>query len=75
MSFQLKEFGMKDCRELVNDSDRIGPIKTCRFDTRIDYLFANEECLKTWSIKKLKTVDDKASDHNMVIATFKKREV
>ena len=49
-------------------------MKTCRFDTRIDYIFANNKWLKTWSIKQLETVDDDASDHNMVIATFREKE-
>lgn len=71
---QVKEFGMTDCWQLNEKNTNIGPVKTCRFDTRIDYVFANEEWLKMWSLKKVETVDNKASDHNMVIATFRKRE-
>ena len=63
---------MTDCWQLVGKNRKIGPVKTCRFDTRIDYVFANENWLKLWSLKKVETVDNKASDHNMVIATFKK---
>ena len=66
---------MADCWNLVDGANKIGPIKTCRFDTRIDYVFANNEYLETWSLKKLETVDDNASDHNMVIATFSKKEI
>ena len=65
---------MMDCWELVDEDNKIGPVKTCRFDTRIDYIFANNKWLKTWSIKQLETVDDDASDHNMVIATFREKE-
>ena len=64
---------MTDCWGLVNGNKRIGPVKTCRFDTRIDYVYVNEQCLKYWSLKKLETVDDNASDHNMVIAIFKEK--
>ena len=42
---------------------------------RIDYVFANNEYLETWSLKRLETVDNNASDHNMVIATFSKKEI
>ena len=49
-------------------------IKTCRFDTRIDYIFANEPLLQRFRVDKVKVIDDNASDHNMVLATFKKSQ-
>ena len=70
----MKEFGMNDCWQLVDEDNKIGPVKTCRFDTRIDYVVANEKWFKAWSLKRLETVDDNASDHNMVIATFREKE-
>jgi len=71
---KVKEFGMSDCWQLVDEDNKIGPVKTCRFDTRIDYVVVNEKCFKAWSLKQLETVDDNASDHNMVIATFREKE-
>ena len=64
---------MSDCWQLVDEDNKIGPVKTCRFDTRIDYVVVNEKCFKAWSLKQLETVDDNASDHNMVIATFREK--
>ena len=51
---KVKEFGMTDCWRLVDGNKRIGPVKTCRFDTRIDYVFVNEKFLKYWSLKSWK---------------------
>ena len=61
---------MTDCRTLANENIKLGPLKTCRFDTRIDYVFINEVVTRKWKLIKIETVDDNASDHNMVMATF-----
>ena len=58
---------MLDCWELAG---KPGPVKTCRFDTRIDYIFANPAVFDHWKLEKVETIDDKASDHNLVMATF-----
>jgi len=62
--------GMVDCWELIGKPD---PIKTCRFDTRIDYVYGSPSLLEEWSLQSVDTVDDPASDHNLVIATFTKK--
>lgn len=53
------------------------PVKTCRFNTRIDYIYATGhllgDCKETTTssklrIKSVRHIPDQASDHNMVIA-------
>ena len=63
----MKSYGFSDCWEIAGCP---WPIKTCRFDTRIDYIYANEAFLKDWALQEVKHIDDNASDHNMVLATF-----
>ena len=65
-----EEFHFKDVWTL---GGRPGTVKTCRFDTHIDYIFANEVMLSNYKIECVKHVEDGASDHNMVIATFIKK--
>ena len=65
---------MQDCWESAETHAKIGPIKTCRFDTRIDYVFANESWLEKWKLQKIETVEDNASDHNMVVASFEEKD-
>ena len=58
---------MIDCWGSADEDVKLGPLKTCRFDTRIDYILSNAMMLNTWVLKQIETVDDNASDHNMVI--------
>ena len=58
---------MLDCWEL---SGKPVPVKTCRFDTRIDYIYISPTFLNKWKLETVQTIDDKASDHNMVISVF-----
>ena len=53
---------------------RPAPIKTCRFDTRIDYIFASPGFVNRFKPVSIQHVDDRASDHNMVIAEFDVKE-
>ena len=62
-----KEFAMLDCWE---QAKKPRPFRTCRFDTRIDYVFATPNLLEKWRLDSVQTITDDASDHNMVIATF-----
>ena len=61
------DHGMVDCWELAGKPE---PIKTCRFDTRIDYIYASPSLLDHWELVGVETIDDPTSDHNLVIATF-----
>ena len=62
------DFDFQDAWTLAG---RPGTSKTCRFDTHIDYIFCNATWLSKYSVDKVEHVEDTASDHNMVIATFK----
>ena len=58
---------MIDCWGSADEDVKLGPLKTSRFDTRIDYILSNAMMLNDWILKQIETVDDNASDHNMVI--------
>lgn len=45
-----------------------------RFDTRIDYVYATPSLLNIHPLEAVRHVDDRASDHNMVIAEFNKNK-
>ncbi len=65
---QVMEFSDSKC--LLRDEDDLnGPLSTCRFNTRIDYVYFKKGAggveLK---VDALKHVEDSASDHNMVLA-------
>lgn len=68
--FQVKEFGFRDSWQQVGCPE---PIKTCRFDTHIDYVYANDQILSKYKVEHVLHVDDPASDHNLVKATFGKK--
>ena len=65
---KVKEMGFKDTWELAGRPD---PVSTCRFNTRIDYVYATPSLLDEYPLVSVKHVDDRASDHNMVVAKFK----
>ena len=65
--FQVKGFGFKDSWHEVGCPP---PVKTCRFDTHIDYVYANNKFLSYYKVENVVHVEDKASDHNLVKATF-----
>ena len=66
-SFQVKSFGFQDSWHLGGCPK---PIKTCRFDTHIDYVYANEKLLSNYRVQEVLHVDDRASDHNLVKVIF-----
>ena len=69
--FQVKNFGFVDCWTLAGKPD---PIKTCRFKTHIDYIYAATSLFQNFKLISVQHIDDNASDHNMVIATFNKKD-
>ena len=64
---KVKAFGFKDTWQLAGCPK---PIKTCRFDTHIDYVYANDKLLSHYNVHQVAHVDDSASDHNMVKTVF-----
>ena len=69
--FQVREFGFRDSWQQVGCPE---PIKTCRFDTHIDYIYANPKVLSKYRVSNVMNVDDSASDHNMIITTFQSKK-
>jgi endonuclease/exonuclease/phosphatase family metal-dependent hydrolase len=65
-----KDYGFKDTWAMVGCPR---PIKTCRFDTRIDYIYANPKLLSLYDVQNVLHIDDTSSDHNMVKTTFTKK--
>ena len=46
------------------------PLKTCRYNTRIDYIFANRQLLEMFDVVEVIHDPDTASDHQMVVTKF-----
>lgn len=65
----MQENGLKDCFSAA--LNRMGPLATSRFDTRIDYIYADDKLLQTFSCASLRHVEEKLSDHLLVIAELK----
>jgi len=61
---QMKSLGFTDCWEVAG---RETPVSTCRFDTRIDYLWADPALLSRWSVSRCRAIPSDASDHRMVL--------
>lgn len=68
LTTQVKKYGFKDCWTIVGCPK---PFKTCRFNTHIDYIYANEAMLDKAEVISVTHIEDSASDHNMVLAKFK----
>ncbi len=68
LTAKVKSRGFVDCWERFG---RPRPVKTCRFDTRIDYIFTSNSLLADHELLNVATIEDAASDHNLVYADFK----
>ncbi len=64
----MKDIGFVDTWA---ECGRPAPVGTCRFDTRIDYVYASKSFLARHGLLSVRHVVDDASDHNMVVAKFK----
>jgi len=67
---KIRGRGFVDCWQEAGLSGRQGPLSTCRFATRIDLVFVSKDLLAPDKLVSVSTLDDKASDHNLVTATF-----
>ena len=61
------EYGFVDTRCCV---ESCLPIKTCRFGTRIDYIFASPQLMGKFDVVEVIHDTDTTSDHQMVVAKF-----
>ena len=48
-------------------------VGTCRFDTRIDYVYADESFSRNWRLRSCAHVATTATDHKLVIVEFEAR--
>ena len=55
-------------RQVAAKKNVTGPLSTCRFNTRIDYVYLSPQLAEEASVRGCVTVEDDASDHNMVMA-------
>lgn len=61
----------KTLTDLWASCGRRGSYVTCRFNTRIDYIFADRLALKAFLVERCDHIIDDMSDHNAVVATIK----
>ncbi|MEL6345046.1 MAG: endonuclease/exonuclease/phosphatase family protein [Myxococcota bacterium] len=66
----MQRAGFVDCWTLAG---RTKPIATCRFNTRIDYLWASPAWAAAWAVNACHAVPADASDHRMVVADMHNR--
>ena len=64
---RMREEGFSDCWETVG---RPGPTSTCRYNTHIDYIFTDERLDQVMTCTQVDHLQNQASDHAMVVATF-----
>lgn len=63
----MKDLGFQDA---WTQAGRPGKLSTCRFNTRIDYMFLNEDFQSVYQLKSVLHHPNQASDHSLVLATF-----
>ena len=64
----MRDAGFVDC---WREAGQVGPVETCRFDTRIDYIWADRAFLNDWRLESCEAKPSDASDHQLVTATFR----
>ena len=64
----VKKQDFQDTWQLCPDKPTL--VKTCRFDTHIDYIYTNSKFSSKFRVSNVSNEDDSASDHNMIITTF-----
>jgi endonuclease/exonuclease/phosphatase family metal-dependent hydrolase len=69
----MLEHGFEDIFRTVNKQDKDAAISTCRFSTRIDYIWSRGVLSDGWTLSSCSIVScGKATDHNMVLCEFTK---
>ena len=69
----MREKGFVDCWQRC--PERLGPVYTCQYDSRIDYVFTNPQVLERFEPFEFETIEmihgRRLSDHNMILCRFK----
>jgi endonuclease/exonuclease/phosphatase family metal-dependent hydrolase len=69
----MKNHGYVDLYRQTDKESKDDQISTCRFGTRIDYIWMKGDLKNGWRFSKCEIISSKkATDHNMVVATFEK---
>jgi len=68
---RMTELGFSDSWALCG---RPEPISTCRFGTHIDYIYTNPAFRDMYSLDSILHHPSQASDHQLVMATFQKKQ-
>jgi len=64
--------GFIDCRSDVLPHKKSGPVSTCRFETRVDYIYQQQLVKNNWECTSVQHIVTDASDHYPVVVTFKR---
>lgn len=68
---RLIDMGWGDCRTVDPNIDVRGENQTCRFQTRVDYIFMNKRGLEDCEIVNHDHIPIDATDHALVVATIR----
>ena len=67
----MKERGYVDCWQM--SASKVGPLSTCRYGTRIDYIWVSTSFIERFTPVHTDTIDmigPGITDHNMVVCSF-----
>ena len=69
-----KQWSYEDAFKKLNPQLKDRQVVTCRFDTRIDYIYLRPRIDDSWILKECSIIDtNNATDHNGVLAVFEKK--
>ncbi len=65
------EWDYQDAFKLINPKLKDKQVATCRFGTRVDYIYVHPRVNDQWTLTKCQIIDTKrATDHHAVLAEF-----
>ena len=69
-----RKWNFQDAFKQINPNLKDKQVVTCRFGTRIDYIYLRPRDNDDWILKECYNVDtEKATDHNIVVAVFEQK--
>jgi endonuclease/exonuclease/phosphatase family metal-dependent hydrolase len=69
------QWSFEDAFKQINPHLKDEQVVTCRFGTRIDYIYIRPRVNDDWILKECSIVDsEKATDHNIVLAVFERKQ-
>jgi hypothetical protein len=71
----MKQKGFVDVLRATNEKLRDGDLRSCRYHTRVDYIWMRGMLKNGWVLDESKIVSSKdATDHELVLAVFNKKQ-